>query len=70
MNDCFGYKKKLDGFGFICTVMETDVCQGKACPFYKSRAQCVEENKKVKARLKSLPEEQQKHIEEKYRTEL
>ena len=66
--DCFAYDKKKTkgGEAFFCAAMETEVCQGKACPFYKPKKQAEKERLRALERLRSLPEEQQKKIRDKY----
>lgn len=66
MNKCFAYKNPEGKEGFICTALNTNVCPGKACRFYKTEKQCSEEKKRTAGRLESLPEERQMQIKKKY----
>lgn len=66
MSDCFAFKEIKGKQGFTCTVMKTDVCQGKACPFYKTKKECEEAAAKTRVRLMNLPEEQKESIRQKY----
>ena len=50
-----------------CAVIRTEVCMGRACPFYKSLKQVKEEAEQVQARLGSLTEEKRKAIRAKYK---
>ncbi len=65
MNYCFAYEKDDEG-RFFCTALDTEVCPGKACHFYKTKKQCEEEKKKRDERLKRYPEEKQREIRKKY----
>ena len=50
-----------------CAVITTGVCMGRACPFYKSTEQVKQEAEQTQARLRSLPEEKRRAIQEKYK---
>ena len=66
--DCFAYEK-IDKDGeevFLCTVQETLICEGRACPFYKSKKQVEKEREKIRKRLESLPPDKQSEIKRKY----
>ncbi len=70
MSDCFAFKRTEGKRGFLCEVMKTDACQGKACPFYKTKQECAEAEIKTKARLMNLPKEQREYIRGKYGIEI
>jgi hypothetical protein len=57
-NNCFAYDHGE------CMALEVDTCEG--CNFYKSYFDDFQSRRKVWKRLKELPKEQQKHIQDKY----
>lgn len=65
MNKCFAYKND-DEEGFRCTALDTDICPGKACRFFKTDKQCAEEKERTQARLNALPSDKRAKIKKKY----
>lgn len=65
MNKCFAYQN--DGKdGFRCTALDTDICPGKACRFYKTEEQVAEEKEKTQVRLGKISEAERRRIKKKY----
>lgn len=54
-----------------CIILDVKECIGcDFCSSYKSANDIKEQNEKVIKRLRSLPMDQQKHIEEKYKIKI
>ena len=66
MNYCFAYTKVEGRKGFYCSALNTEVCEGKACPFYKTHEQVCIEKKKTEERLSRLPKNEYDEIMIKY----
>ena len=64
MSGCINFDIKNGRF--TCMATEYDVCEGEQCKFYKTQARQREQNEQVRAHLRSLPEDKQREISEKY----
>jgi hypothetical protein len=57
---CFGYRKGK------CGVLKVKKCEGNGCSFFKTKAQTIEDQKKVFRRIKSLDPATKKNIMDLY----
>lgn len=64
MSGCINFDIKYGRF--FCTATTNETCEGKQCKFYKSQEQLREQKEQVRAHLRSLPDDKQAHISEKY----
>lgn len=59
--DCFASKPNDK-----CSVLAVEVCEGEYCSFRKTDLELKQELNNTAERIKSLNEEERKHIQEKY----
>ncbi len=60
MTDCFAYMKSG------CRVLNVRKCEGKSCPFMKTKEQLEENRLKVMKRIRSLDDDVVRYIIETY----
>ena len=64
MSSCINFDIKYGRF--FCTATEYETCEGDVCKFYKTQARQREQNEQARVQLRSLPEDKQREISEKY----
>ncbi len=62
--DCFAYSN--NNGKFKCSALTVTVCEGKACPFYKTEKECVHAEVETLKKLRELPLGKRLEIKKKY----